>query len=265
MPSSLDTIMKSEESTYSLELSSAELRWLAGTLGLIHLPFSDDNLRNLSCTDAGLSDAQASLQRRGLIHRAAGLGWEVDRLPTAIIRWLGTADKMLSMETYLHDGNSRRVYSLVDGKIGMSVTPDSDVYRFVLYQSIDALLMGLMNSIGAPRADTQPDSRCFDIPQPMIIIPTAWRDSNLAKQILQRSGVERKKTDILSSWLVSLRWAAALTSVQLGTISPESKLQNIVCSGPKGLWLCKVSKASELCSFTCMTYEDVRLVLRNLL
>lgn len=230
--------MPAKETAFHFQLSPAELHWLAGAFGQTRLPLPDDPLRALPPVqrEAQLMQALASLQTRGLIRRAPGLGWQVDRLPAALVRWMGAAEWMLAAEIHTREGISRRAGIFNEQTAGMSVTLEGSAYRFVLYRDFDALIAGLLAWLGASFADPAPAAPTYTLHQPLTILRAAWQDAALAAKMLKRTGLSPKETKAALAWLESLQWAAALTRLHLEAQRPQAEAEAILCADGQRVW-----------------------------
>lgn len=229
--------MKSDAGLFPFDLSRAELHWLAGAFGIARLPLPD-------LAPAGLSPAQleslqkdghASLLTRGLLRPSPGFGWQVERLPAALVQWIASAPSLLRLEHIPKAGTVRRAHLFTAGEQGLSLEMEGETARFVLYESLPLLREAALRWLSLP-AKSKPTPFSHTIPQPLTFLPAAWRDSQLAARILKERGVNPKTAKSALDWAASLEWVAALSAVKLEGDRNTLLKQFAFCGDGKSLW-----------------------------
>jgi hypothetical protein len=245
---------------FLLQLSPLELRWLAASFGILHLPVLDDPLRhvpNSQLTDE-FKNSMNSLETRGLVSRASS-GWQVDRLPAAILKWLGSAAVMLVVDLHLRAGLSRRIQVFTQDDVCMLVSLEDGKYHFLFLPGRMASSDHLLDQFGASSADPEPAPANYTISQPVTILRTAWTNPALAGQMLKVSRFEPGMIESLLAWAASLEWIIALNRIQLEGEEAGSKDQAIVCGSSHGRWSGRVSgNADDAVTLSSIALNEIR-------
>jgi len=225
-----------ENSSYSLDLTRGELYWLAGSFGVSKLPLPDEAWRDRSAKnyESELQEGNASLQARGLLRAAGGVGWQVDRLPSAIIQWLSSASSLLRVEHFQRNGTVRRAHLFTSGEQGLSVEIDPTAAQFTLYETPAVLTEALLNWLALPAASKKAQPT-YQLPQPESFLTAAWKNPKLVPQMLKAADISAKKTDI-PAWVESLEFVTVLNAVQLDGRRNKITDQFAVCGDSKRVW-----------------------------
>ena len=222
---------------YPFELSRAELHWLAGAFGIAFLPLPDDAPPGLSPVQLeSLQKAgHASLRNRGLIRPSPGFGWQVGRMPAALVQWIASALSMLRLERISKDGMARRLHLFTAGEQGLSLEMDSDAARFVIYESLPLLCDAAVRWLAFPERTKKTAIR-HELPQPLTFLPAAWRNPSLAARILREHGLDAETVPTTLEWVASLDWFAALSRVKLEGNRYSIAKQFVLCGDGQSLW-----------------------------
>jgi len=222
---------------YPFELSLAELHWLAGAFGISSLPLPRETFDGL--TPPQLEERQknghASLLTRGLIRPSPGFGWQVERLPAALLQWISSAPSLLRLERIPKDGAAQRIHLFTAGDQGLSLEMDDDTARFVIFQTRRLLQESAVRWLALP-AGAKKSTTAHDLPQPFTFLPTAWNDPALAARILKERGVNAKTAQSTLTWAVSLEWVIALSKVKLEGQRNVIASQFVLCGNAKSIW-----------------------------
>jgi hypothetical protein len=222
---------------YHFDLSLAELHWLAGALGISSLPLPDETFGGL--TPPQLEERQknghASLLTRGLIRPSPGFGWQVERLPAALLQWIASAPSLLRLECISKDGRVRRVHLFTMNDQGLSLEMDGETVHFILYEKRALLRDAALRWLALPTV-AKKSTTTHDLPQPLTFLPAAWNDSTLATRILKERGVNAKHTKATLVWVASLEWVTALSKVQLEGQKNSILNQFVLCGNEKNIW-----------------------------
>jgi len=222
---------------YPFELSLAELHWLAGAFGISSLPLPRETFDGL--TPPQLEERQktghASLLTRGLIRPSPGFGWQVERLPAALLQWISSAPSLLRLERIPKDGAAQNLHLFTADDQGLSLEMDGDTARFVIYESLPILRDSAMRWLALP-AKIKKSAITHDLPQPLTFLPTAWNDPALAAHILRERGANAKTIKSTLAWAVSLEWVAALSEVKLEGQRNVLANQFVLCGNAKSIW-----------------------------
>ncbi len=256
--------MKQAAGIFHFDLSLAELRWLAGALSISHLPLPDDVIsgRTLSQLEAEQKNGHASLLTRGLVRPSPSFGWQVDRLPTAIIQWLASAQSLLRLDHILKSGTTRRVHIFTMGEQGMSVEMNADTAHFTLYEPPTMLIESAILWLALSPA-TKKSEKSYQLPQPRAFLPAAWQNPNLAESMLKTAGIAIKKDSI--TWMNSLEYFASLSRVELSGEENKTVSQFVICGDKKSTWGGTSEENSEKVSFVPMTMKKITATMDNLL
>jgi hypothetical protein len=242
--------MKQAAGVFHFDLSLAELRWLAGAFSISHLPLPDDAIggRTLSQLEAEQRNGHTSLLTRGLVHASPSFGWQVDRLPTAIIQWLASAQSLLRLEHIPKNGAPRRINIFTMDEQGMSVEMNADAAHFTLYETRAMLIESALGWL-ALSSVTKKSAKTYQLPQPQSFLPAAWKNPKLAEKMLKTAGIAAKK-DVIT-WVNSLEYVASLSRVELS----ENKIldQFVICGDKKSVW----GGSGEKISFAPMTMKEL--------
>jgi len=222
---------------YPFELSLAELHWLAGAFGIASLPLPEDAPAGLSPAqmEARQKDGHASLLTRGLIRPSPGFGWQVERLPAALLQWISSAPSLLRLERIPQDGAAQRIHLFTAGDQGLSLEMDGDTARFAIFQTRRLLQESAVRWLALP-AGAKKSTTAHDLPQPFTFLPTAWNDPALAARILKERGVNAKTAQSTLTWAVSLEWVIALSKVKLEGQRNVIASQFVLCGNAKSIW-----------------------------
>jgi hypothetical protein len=228
------------DTSYSLHLSPFEMRWLSSTLGLTRLPLPEDPLLRTSNSqlEAKLREAPTSLQARGLILRTKqDANWQVDRLPAAIVRWIGEAHSFLAVESQSVNSKSRRMNVYFAGEQAMRISLEGDSYNIVLYPNHELLINDLLTWVGSPSQTTKLPKESYLIPQPFIFIQTAWADQVTTAKIIRFAGINQKVGHDIQEWANTLQWVAKFWMV--GPENPDTKIINELhmCENERWIWI----------------------------
>lgn len=222
--------------TFQFQLSLPELFWLAGAFGVIRLPLPENSQTGATrhIMQADLDKGNVSLLTRGLIRQAPGFGWQVDRLPSAIIRWLSTADSLLRMDRFPKNGAVRCIHTFTMSEQGMSVEIEGDIAGFILYESRSLLLASLCEWLELPASSSKMETS-YRLPQPKTFIPAAWENPKLAEHILKTSDDKAKVKETIA-WVKSLETVAIISKVYMTGNENRLASQYIICGDKKLFW-----------------------------
>lgn len=228
--------MKTDD-TLPFDLSLDELHWLAGAFGIATLPLPDhaqaDNSR------VQLIERQkkghASLLRRGLIQPSLGFGWQVDRLPAAIVQWMASADSMLRVERIEKEGGKKVMHVFTSSGQALSLEFADETAHFMLHKTRANMNDSLNVWLMLPPKPVK-SKKIFSIPQPQAFIPVAWKDPQLAARILHERGIDAKQTKSALAFSASLEWIAAISKVKLDGRNNSIVEQVVLCGGGKLVW-----------------------------
>ncbi len=229
--------MKQETGTFQFDLSRAELFWLAGAFGISSLPLPDATLERL--TPDQLEQRQkaghASLLTRGLIRPSPGFGWQVERLPAALVQWISSAQSLLKLERLSKDGSARALHFFTSDAQGLSLEMDGETACFIIYQTRRLLQDAIMRGLSIP-SKTKKTASVHKLPQPLVFFPTAWKDASLAARILKEHGIDSKSAKSALDWAVSIEWIAALSKVRIEGTGNAIAEQFALCGDGKSTW-----------------------------
>jgi hypothetical protein len=252
---------------YTFQLSHDELFWLAQAFKIISLPLPGVALSNHSSQQIKqfVSHGETSLRTRSLIRQSSDRKWQVDHLPAAIVRWMGTSKWKIIVKVFRKDRKISQLHAFVE-EAGLSVAESGKDYLCVLYPDVAALQTGIwewiesaLDSPSELKNTFIPDSIIYQLPQPETLIPFAWRNNKLAEGILKRYLPDVKHNKLTAKWLDSLEWAATLTRVNLETKSAKAEKQSILCGAGQGVWTGGGSLPQpDLVSLTPISWRDVR-------
>lgn len=258
------SIVTVKETPYHFQLSPAELQWLAGAFGLTHIPLPKYRARALLHSD--IEKAIASLQSRGLIRHAQGVNWQVDRLPAAIVAWLGNADWMLAIELQLRSGELRYMNVFRTNDQGMTISMENDVFCFTLCPSADLLITECLTWMGVFSKPSLSAVPTYELPQPETLIRTGWRDKPITAKILQNTGFNLEKVNATLEWLDTLQWVASMTRVKLEAAQARAESQTVFCGDRKKVWAGSGEvNTPNVLSMTQVSSQGIRLLIQNLL
>lgn len=228
------------EGAFDFYLSPAEVHWLAGAFGVAWLPLPDDPLRDRPRfqVEAGLQEAFSSLQVRGLLRLIPGIGWQLDRLPAALVRWVGEAEWMLCLEVQPREKPSRRRNIFPAGEEALVVFLENGVFHFALYPDSEQLIAETLVWLDGPWAETSlPEKHVFVLPEPETVIRAAWRDRSTATSILRAAKMSPEKSEAVLGWLDSLQWLVSCACVQLAGEKIEVERRSFWCGDGRWIWV----------------------------
>jgi len=221
---------------YTLDLARGELYWLAGSFGVTNLPVPDDAWHGLSMEayEADVQKGNASLLARGLIRPSPGFGWQVDRLPSAIIQWLSNANSLLRLECIPKIGETRIAHYFTSGDQGLSVEIDTDVAHFTLYKSRAVLTEAILSWLALPTTAKNVEA-AYQLPQPEAFLPAAWKNPKLSEKMLRAADI-LDKGKVITTWINSLEYVVILNKVQV-----DGRIYNVIdrfsiCGDKKLIW-----------------------------
>lgn len=229
--------MNAMVANYLFQLSPLELNYLAGAFGIIRLPLIDDPLRHIPNSQLAeeVKAGLASLQSRGLIQRASG-GYQVDRLPAAIVKWLGSSAGMLLLDIHTRHGISRHAQVFTEEDVSMFVSLEEGNYQFLFLPDHRTVSEYVFNQASASFADPKGASAQYTLSQAITILPTVWTDPSLAAKMLKVIGLKPKEIKPLLVWAESLEWILALKNVQLLEGEIGIKRSVILCGNKQKCW-----------------------------
>lgn len=164
--------------SFSLELTPAELAWLAGAFGQTRLLLPEPPLQRLLDDElaAELATGQISLAQRGIIQRVVGAGWQVDPALAAIVQMLGSPERTLSLLRLSRSGEESRAMAYRAG--GMHLLLEMPpTYRFTFCQDgktlIERLLAGVESGSRPTAGAGRSGMTLADVDR---LFPHAWRE-----------------------------------------------------------------------------------------
>jgi hypothetical protein len=254
--------MKQSAGVFYFDLSLAELHWLAGAFGISYLPLPDDAMsgRTLSQLEAEQKNGHASLLTRGLVRPSPSFGWQVDRLPTAIIQWLASAQSLLRLEHIPKSGSTRRIHIFTMGEQGISVEMNTDTAHFTLYETRAMLIESMIQWLAISPA-TKKSKKNYQLPQPQTFLPAAWENLNLAETMLKTAGIAIKKDSI--TWINSLEYVASFSRLELSGGESKTVNQFTICGDKKSAW--GGTSEENKVSFVLMTMKDLTATIGKML
>ncbi|MFZ5903236.1 MAG: hypothetical protein ACOYZ8_06780 [Chloroflexota bacterium] len=228
--------MKRDAGLFPFDLSRAELHWLAGALGIARLPLPEVAPAGLSPSqlESLQKDGHASLLTRGLLRPSPGFGWQVERLPAALVQWIASAPSLLRLEHIPKDGTPRRAHLFTSGNQGLFLEMDGDTAHFIVYKSLPLLQNAALRWLSLPTRSQA--STSYFLPQPLTFIPNAWKDPQLAARFLGERGTNPKTIKSTLAWVSTLEWAAALSQVKLERQGNSLLNQYDLCGNGKSTW-----------------------------
>lgn len=188
------------ETTFSLDISVAELGWLAGAFGVAQLPLSSPGT-------IVLDDGRRELRKRGLIQPAERGGWQVDPLAAMAVRWMAEARYYWVFEQYQKSAIPRQIPLFFREGAVLLVLPSGDEKRLVICQDKETALMEWRLSVRLPFSADEENLPEWDVPQPVTIIRSNWRNPLQAQKMAN--------ADFLD-WASSLEWAGEWVLVNEG-------------------------------------------------
>jgi hypothetical protein len=252
-----------KNSIYKLDLARGELYWLAGSFGVTNLPIPDDAWRGLSAQDyeVDVQKGNASLLTRGLIRPSPGFGWQVDRLPSAIIQWLSSANSLLRKEYIPKIGETRIAHFFTSGEQGLSVEIDTDVAHFTLYETRAVLIEAIFNLLALPTTAKNTET-AYQLPQPEAFLPAAWKNPELSEKMLRAAGTFDKVEDV-TTWVKSLEYVIVVSKVQVDGRGNKTTGQFSICGDKKLVWGGEVE--NEKVSFALVPSKELTAIIDRML
>lgn len=255
--------MKTDAGNFHFELSLAELRWLAGAFSISRLPLPDETIggRAFSQLELEQKNGHASLLTRGLVHASPSFGWQVDRLPAAIIHWLASAQSMLRLEYISKSGTTRRMHVFTVGEKGMCVEMNDESAHFILCDTritcIGSVIQWLELFPTIKKAEKN-----YQLPQPQIFLPAAWKKPKLTEPMLKTAGIQAKVKETIS-WVKSLEILATISTIQLDEREFKYVRQFVFCADKKFTWVGNGEDVSKIVSFVPMTIKELTATINN--
>ena len=163
------------ETTFSLDLSAAELAWLAGAFGQTRLLLPEAPLQRLLDDElsAELAVGQASLAQRGLIRHVPGSGWQVEGAAAAVVQLLAGSERTLSLLHLDRDGIRSR--AMLYRAAGMHLLLESPpAFHLTFCQDAKTALEALLAPLG-PLPARAPAGGPVPLPGAGALFPDAWR------------------------------------------------------------------------------------------
>jgi hypothetical protein len=213
---------------FCLSMTLPELSWLAGVFGLTRLALPVP-LPPLS--DAQIRQAQDSLSKRGLIRRASGTGWQVDRLAAFLVHWLGETEQCAFVEIHRREGEARNAGMYLWKGLSLLVWCDQGELEFVFIAEENALWDELARRLDIPPA--RAGKGIFRLPEPVPLIRLAWRDPEAAHRALLNADLPKAAATSTLAWIDSLSTAVLFTPFPF-----QSNLKPLLlCSDGKAAWM----------------------------
>lgn len=255
--------MNQDANVFTFDLSRAELYWLAGAFGIVSLPLPDNASLRISPVqqDSLQKDGHASLLTRGLLRPSPGFGWQVERLPAALVQWIASAPSLVRLERIARDGTTRRAHLFTSGEQGLFLKMDGDAAHFVIYKSLSFLREAALRWLSLPQKMKSTAVKVQALPQPLIFLPAAWKDPQLAARILEERGAKASKTTL--NWVSKLEWAAALSLVKLEGRRNSILRQFVLCGNENSAWGEDEEEATA--SFVPMTMRRIDVKIAEIL
>jgi hypothetical protein len=243
--------------TFPFDLSLDELHWLAGAFGIASLPLPDHPQLDLS--RAELVERQkkghASLLRRGLIQPSPGFGWQVDRLPAAIVQWMATAESMLRVERTEKEHGRRVMHVFTSNDQILSVEITAGVVNFILYNARAVMMKSLRQWLNLP-TKIKKTKEVFTIPQPQIFFAAAWQNPDLVEKMLTVAGV-RPQVQMEAEWVESIMTVSMLSKIPLHQTEHSSNSYLFLCMDKNTLWTGSGTDLDKQISFEMMTLQEL--------
>jgi len=253
---------------YEFQLTPEELFWLAKAFQINSLRLPQNPLAKFGAheTKEILNRAQESLNRRSLIQPSDGGAWQVDRLPAAIVRWLGSEVNMLTLEAHTPNGVSRYARVFSEHEVDMFVKLDRDGYHFVFLQDREATSTYLLDWFDASFLHTKIATEKYMILQPVTIMRSAWNDPALATKMLTVTGQKPKDIKSILAWMKTLEWVLTFNRVDLEEEKARIKSQTIFCGNKQKAWSGDLDQSSDdAVMLSPINLESIRSVISNLL
>jgi hypothetical protein len=251
---------------YEFQLASGELFWLAKAFQIRSLRLSQNPFAKFAPyqTKEVLSRAQESLKLRGYIQPLDGQKWQVDHLPAAIIRWLGTTERRIEAQVITRDGGARKANLFIETDMNMIALDEGDSYRFILFPDRPGLISALLDWMDIP-ATPKVDSGSYALPQPEAVIPAAWRDKKIVESVLKRAGHSSSQVKAALKWMGSLQWVATLSRLRFKDNSPMAEARCAICADRQTVWFGgRDSDPSALLSLSAISRKDLIVQLGDL-
>lgn len=192
---------------YQLDLSPAEIYWLASALGYTHLPFGfpfgDHDQAGLT---GELRRGQEALKSRQLIQHVQGRGWQVERLLVALVRATGGADWTLAATLEARTGERASAFFFPLQTNGLAVFISEKSYHFNLCPDLDSLAARAVSWLNLHFPDEVDHEYTLTLTQPVELIHAAWRADPRLAEVLGRQAPTGPGFSAAREWLESIAW-----------------------------------------------------------
>lgn len=248
--------MKQATGVFQFDLSRAELFWLAGSFGISSLPLPDEIFKGLTAGQLELQQkaGHASLLTRGLIRPSPGFGWQVERLPAALVQWISSAPFLLRIERISKDGSMRSLHLFTSDAQGLSLEMSGDTARFIIYQTRPLLQNALIRWLSLP-LKIKKTASAHKLPQHHVFFPVAWKDSALAASILKEHKIDSKTANSTLGWATSIEWVVIMSKINTKGAGTAIVEQFALCGDGKSMWGGKEDE--QYASFAYITAKTI--------
>ncbi len=255
--------MKQDKDVFQIDLSRAELYWLAGALGIAGLPLPKGNPAEFSVSQltAFQKEGQTSLLARNLIRPAPGFGWQADRLLVALLQWIESAPSLLRLEHITKDGTCRCVHLFTAEEQGLFLEMDDDIVHFEIYASLSSLQKAAMRWLTISTTTKAPIS--YALLQPLSLVPLVWKNRTFAVHILKEHNTDVETIPAILEWVATLGWIASLSQRPVNEPHDAPGRQYVLCGD--GTWTWGGKDDGTKVSLNPITPSDIRAELSEML
>ena len=181
------------ESTFSLEFSFAELRWLAGAFSMANIPLSIPPV-----SPEALMDAQISLEKRKIIEPGQPAGWEIHPFVAMTLQWMAGSSRFWVFDCYRRDSQDSEFALFLQNQAALLVLPILNGKQLIACQNMDTAITEWLLAINLTNSNTDMKLPEWDSPQPLTVIRNTWKNPAMAKTMADAEFL---------TWAAGLDWA----------------------------------------------------------
>lgn len=186
-------------STFSLDLTFAELNWLAGSFGMARLPIT---IPSVSQEELLLS--QTSLSIKKMIEPDEAVGWRIHPFLSIAMQWMAQTPDFWVIYCYWRQGIQKEFVLFTEKAIALLVLPIDGGISLLACQDFDTALIEWQRAINLQDDLQEVKQIKWDFPTIITNTRSAWK----------RQDPNESMVDEFFTWAQGLEWIVSLSYIK---------------------------------------------------
>ena len=186
------------ENNFHIDLSIAELSWLASAFGLARLPLVLPPLN----AEALLTGCDTLLQRK-LLEAGPDIGWRAHPFLMLALQWMGSASRHWEFHLYRPNAEALEGSLFLAYSQALLVLPQETGKRLIACVDLNSAIAEWQRWVGFPSNLQNGILPEWDVPQPITIIRADWLNSSRVREMAPPNFLAwARQLDWAGEWLL---------------------------------------------------------------